>query len=143
MSKGIISIEPPNTGALYQALVPQVDADGNEIAGLHLPQLSVPLGTYTGWNLRQPKIGAPEETYPQIGSTFPFARTRAERTRSGDPRPSIEERYQSEKDFLAKTEAVARDLVKQRYALERDVPHMVDLASERWNALMSPVQAKR
>jgi hypothetical protein len=143
LTKGIVSIEPPKEGEYYTALVPQVDADGNEIAGVHLPQLSVPLGTYTGWNLRQPKIGAPDATYVNIGSMFPFALTKADRNSSGDPRPSIEERYQGEKDFLAKTEAAARELVKQRYVLERDVPHIVDLARERWETLTNPVQAKK
>jgi len=142
-SKGIISIEPPKEGEVYTTLIPQVDADGNEIAGVHLPQLSVALGTYTGWNLRQPKIGAPDATYVNIGSTFPFALTRAERTGSGDPRLSIEERYQSEKDYLAKTEAAARELVKQRYVLERDVPHIVDFARDRWQALTNQVQARK
>lgn len=142
LTKGIVSIEPPKEGAYLTTLVPQVDADGNEIAGVHLPQLSVPLGTYTGWNLRQPKIGASEATYVNIGSTFPFALTRADRNRTGDPRPSIEERYKGEKDYLAKTEAAAREMVKQRYLVERDVPHISDWAKDRWQALTSPVQAK-
>ena len=142
LTKGIISIEPPKEGEYLTALVPQVDADGNEIAGVHLPQFSVPLGTYTGWNLRQPKIGASEATYVNIGSMFPFALTRADRNATGDPRPSIEERYKGEQDFLAKTEAAARELVKQRYVLERDVPHILDLARARWRALENPVQAR-
>ncbi|HEV2200351.1 MAG TPA: alpha/beta hydrolase domain-containing protein [Bryobacteraceae bacterium] len=140
---GIISIEPPKEGEFYTTLIPQVDSDGNEIAGIHLPQVSVPLGTYTAWNLRSPKIGAPDATFTNIGSTFPFALTKAERDRSGDPRPSIEERYQSEKDYLAKTEAAARELVKQRYVLERDVPHIVDFAQERWRTLTSQEQARK
>ena len=142
LTKGIISIEPPKEGEYLTALVPQVDADGNEIAGVHLPQFSVPLGTYTGWNLRQPKIGASDATYVNIGSMFPFALTRADRSATGDPRPSIEERYKGERDFLAKTEAAARELVKQRYVLERDVPHIVDLARDRWQRLNNPVQAR-
>jgi hypothetical protein len=142
LTKGIVSIEPPKEGATYTTLVPQVDADGNEIAGVHLPQFSVPLGTYTGWNLRQPKIGAPTATYVNIGSMFPFARTKADRMASNDPRPSIEERYQGEKDFLTKTEAAARELAKQRYVLESDIPRIVDLARERWQKLTNPVQAK-
>ncbi len=144
LTMGIVSIEPPKEGEFLTALVPQVDADGNEIAGVHLPQLSVPLGTYTGWNLRQPKIGASDATYVNIGSMFPFALTKADRSASGDPRPSIEERYPGgEKEFLTKTEAAARELVKQRYVLERDVPHILDLARDRWRALENPVQAKK
>jgi hypothetical protein len=142
LTKGIISIEPPKEGAALTTLIPQVDADGNEIAGIHLPQVSVPLGTYTAWNLRNAKIGAPDATFVNIGSTFPFALTKAERESAGDPRRSIEERYKNEQDFLAKTEAAARELVKQRYVLERDVPHIVDLAKDRWQALTSPLQVK-
>ncbi len=143
LTKGIVSIEPPKAGDMLTTLVPQVDADGNELGGVRLPQHSVPLGTYTGWNLRQPKIGASEATYVNIGSLFPFALTKAERTASGDPRPSLEERYKGQADFLAKTEAAARDLAKQRIIVERDIPRIVDLAKERWAALTSPVSAKK
>ena len=143
LTKGIVSLEPPKEGEFLTTLVPQVDTDGNELGGVRLPQHSVPLGTYTGWNLRQPKIGASEATYVNIGSTFPFALTKAERTASGDPRPSIEERYKGQADFLAKTEAAARDLVKQRFIVERDIPHVMELAKERWAALTSSVSAKK
>ncbi len=136
-SKGIISIEPPEAGNAYVTFVPQVDADGNETSGVRLPQVSVPLGTYTAWNLRQPKIGAPDSTLTNIGSVFQFAKTKAEREKSGDPRLSIEERYQSEQDYLAKTEAAARELVKQRFLLERDVPQIVEHAREQWQSITS------
>jgi hypothetical protein len=136
-SKGIISIEPPKAGAAYLTLIPQVDADGNEIGGVRLPQVSVPLGTYTAWNLRQPKIGAPDSTLVNIGSVFLFAKTKAEREKNGDPRLSVEERYHGEEDYLAKTEAAARDLVQQRFLLERDVPQIVERAREQWQSMMS------
>ena len=71
---------------------PQIDADGNAIAGLRYPDIEVPLGTYNGWSLR--KAGYAEgEQWWNTGSFVPFARTRAEREANGDPRPSIEERY--------------------------------------------------
>ena len=117
------------------ALVPQVNDDGNEIAGVHLTQLAVPLGTYTGWNLRQAKIGASDATYVNIGSTFPFALTKAEREAAHDTRRSIEERYKNEVDFLAKTEAAAHELVKQRFVLGRDVPRIMELAKTHWREL--------
>jgi Alpha/beta hydrolase domain len=135
-SKGIISIEPPKTGRTYLTLVPQVDADGNEIAGVHLPQLRIPLGTYTAWNLRDPKIGAPDSTYVNIGSFFHFPLTKAERQKTGDPRRSIEERYRGEQDYLNKTEQAAREMVRERLLLGRDVPQVVEYARQRWQALM-------
>ena len=74
--------------------MPMIDADGNGIAGLRYPDVEVPLGTYNGWSLR--KAGFAEgEQFWNTGSFVPFARTRAEREASGDPRPSIEERYPS------------------------------------------------
>jgi len=136
-SKGIISIEPPKAGEAYVTFIPQVDADGNETSGVRLPQVSVPLGTYTAWNLRQPKIGAPDSTLVNIGSLFLFAKTKAEREKNGDPRLSVEERYRGEEDYLAKTEAAARQLVKQRFLLERDVPQIVEHAREQWQSVMN------
>jgi len=136
-TKGIVSIEPPKAGSAYATFIPQVDADGNETSGVRLPQLSVPLGTYTAWNLRQPKIGAPDTTFTNIGSVFLFAQTKAQREKSGDPRLSIEERYKGEQDYLGKTEAAARDLVKQHYLLERDIPQIIEHARERWQSLMN------
>jgi hypothetical protein len=79
LSKGVATLEPPKYGAPFQAMVPQVDADGNEISGVRLPELRVPLATYTGWNLRDPKIGGAEGLYALQGSMIPFARTKAAR----------------------------------------------------------------
>lgn len=141
-TQGIISIEPPKVGSAYRTLIPQVDSDGNEIAGVHLPELSVPLGTYTAWNLRSPKIGAPDSTYVNIGSFFAFSTSRAERQRASDPRLSVEERYRGEQDYLSKTEAAARQLVKQRYLLERDLPDVLENARQHWESLMGASSTK-
>ena len=127
--------EPPKVGEAFPALVPQVDADGNETSGIRLPELRFPLATYMGWNLRNPSIGAPTEQYPLIGSMVAFPRTRAEREKSGDPRLSIEERYKDEQEYLGKIEAAARELAKQRFLLEADIPQVVARAKQRWEQL--------
>ena len=127
--------EPPRVGDPFPALVPQVNADGNETSGIRLPELQVPLATYMGWNLRSPSIGAPTEQYPLTGSMVAFPRTRAEREKSGDPRLSIEERYKDQQEYLGKIEAAAHELAKQRFLLETDVPQVVARAKQRWEQL--------
>jgi len=130
-----LSIEPPKVGDAFPALVPQVDADGNETSGIRLPELRVPLATYMGWNLRNPSVGSPTEQFPLIGSMVAFPKTRAEREKSGDPRLSIEERYPNQQEYLSKIEAAARDLAKQRFLLEADIPQVVARAKVRWEQL--------
>jgi hypothetical protein len=137
VSSGIVSIEPPKVGKPFPIFVPQVDADGNDLAGIRMPSIQFPLGTYTGWNLRSPSIGAPEELAHLIGSYFPFARTRAEREKTGDPRLSIEERYAGREDYLSKVLGAARELVSHRYLLERDVSRIVEYAEAEWDHIMS------
>jgi len=141
-SRGIVALEPPKIAAPYAALVPQVNSDGNETEGIRLPELAVPLATYAGWNLRDPKVGAPDVPYDMIGSMIPFARTRAEREKSGDPRPSIEERYRSREEYLTKVQAAAQPLVHDRLLLESDVPRVVQKAGDRWDMLTKTADAK-
>jgi hypothetical protein len=76
-------------------LVPHVDADGNEVAGIRVPEVAVPLATTTGWNFRAERIGNPTTIVALLGSYVPFARTKAERDARRDPRLSIEERYKA------------------------------------------------
>lgn len=132
-SAGIIAFEPPKVGKEFPVLVPQVDEDGNEIAGIRLPELAVPLGTYTGWNLRAPELGAPDELYSMAGSFLPFPRTRDEREKARDPRPSIEERYASRTEYLDKVAAAARRLAQEGYLLEGDVNAIVEECARRWD----------
>jgi hypothetical protein len=132
-SAGIVTIEPPKVGSAFAMRLPQVDADGNEAAGIRMPATAVPLATYTGWNLRAAGIGAPHELYSMVGSFIPFARTKAERVNTGDPRLSVEERYASKQAYLDKVEAAAHALVQARYLLERDVPLVVARASAEWD----------
>jgi hypothetical protein len=132
-SAGIVTIEPPKVGSAFPMGLPQVDADGNETAGIRMPATAVPLATYTGWNLRSTGIGAPDELYSMTGSFIPFARTKAERMKAGDPRLSVEERYASKQVYLDRVQASAHDLVQGRYLLERDVPLVVARASAEWD----------
>jgi Alpha/beta hydrolase domain len=135
-SKGIVAFEPAKVGKPFPTLVPQVNSDGNETEGVRLPEVAVPLGTYAGWNLRDPKIGAPDRIQSMVGSFIPFARTRAEREKTGDPRLSIEERYKSRADFLAQVDAAAKPLIAKHLLLERDAQRVHEKAAARWDSLM-------
>jgi hypothetical protein len=136
-SAGIVSLEPPKVGKPFGMRVPQVDADGNETAGIRMPGIQVPLGTFTGWNLRVEKIGAPDELYSMVGSWIPFARTAAERQKRGDPRLSTEERYKGRGEYLEKVEAAARALAGEGYLLEGDVGMIVERAGKEWGLVVS------
>jgi hypothetical protein len=137
-TKGIVTQEPPKmAGAPYAVLVPQVDRDGNETSGIRMPMIQVPLATYTGWNLRAPAAGAPAEIYSMVGSTLYLPRTKAERTKSKDPRLSIEERYQGKSAYVALYEAAARALAKSGYLLESDVEEIVKRGAAQWDAMMA------
>ena len=133
-AKGIASVIPPRMGAEYPHFVSAVDADGNETAGIRLPDVSVPLATHISWNLRHPDIGASGEFLDLTGSTVPFAATRAERFARGDKRRSIEERYASKGDYLAHVRAAAIGLAGAGYLLREDVEGVVAGAGERWDA---------
>jgi hypothetical protein len=100
--------------------VPAVDTDGNEVAGIRLPEVAVPLATYTGWNLRAAAYGAEGMLAPYHGSYLTFPRTRAERLERGDPRLSVRERYPTRDVYLAQmTEATLR-LLENGYLLAED-----------------------
>ena len=89
--------------------------------------------TYTGWNLRAKEIGGSEQLFTQAGSMIPFAKTKAERMQSGDPRPSLEERYSSKDDYLKKFEAAAQGLAKDGYLLQKDIPEIVKRGAAEWD----------
>lgn len=132
-SKGIVTQDPPEIGKPYPVMVPQVDRDGIDIAGVRMPEIQVPLATYTGWNLRAKEIGAPQQLFTQAGSMIPFAKTKAERMQSGDPRLSIEERYTNKDDYLKKFEAAAQSLAHDGYLLSRDVQELVKRGADEWD----------
>jgi hypothetical protein len=130
--QGILSIQPPKVGKAFPVLVPQVDADGNESDGVRLPEILVPLGTYAGWNLRDPSIGAPEQRVAFEVSYIPFARTASERRKAGDPRKSIEERYGSREDYLDRFEHALDDLVEQHWVLPEDRAALLMRGQQDW-----------
>lgn len=133
-----VALEP------YPTYVAGVDADGNELAGIRLPDLTVPVATYTGWNPRDPATGGAGQIISMQGSTLPFPATAEARRRTGDPRPAIAERYRDGGDFLARVRDAAERLVAQRYLLAEDLELAVELAGERYDAFAaapSPVPA--
>ncbi|HEY3243808.1 MAG TPA: alpha/beta hydrolase domain-containing protein, partial [Phycisphaerae bacterium] len=108
----------PANGPIYPSFVPRTDSDGNDIAGVRLPDVTVPLATYTGWALRSgPQANDGCES---SGQYIPFAKTQADRLASGDPRPSIEERYPSFGDYYSAVIRAIDGLVKDRLMLCED-----------------------
>jgi hypothetical protein len=136
IKKGIISQEPPQLGSAFPILVPQVDGDGNEIAGIRMPELAVPIATYTGWNLFNEQSGPTDTVSSMQGSFIPFPRTRADQERARDPRRSIEERYASRNQYLERVSKAAADLVKTGYLLQEDVARILAQAETRWDYLL-------
>ncbi len=121
MQSPTIVLGPRYDGHDLPFLVPQVDADGNELAGIRTAEQRVPLATYTGWNFRGNAIGGTNQLVNLLGSAIPFAKTKAEREKAGDPRLSVEERYPSTEAYLAKASAMADALVMSGYLLASDV----------------------
>jgi hypothetical protein len=137
---GIPRVQPPTLveqhrrdGTLIPFLVPQVDADGNERAGIRTAESLVPMATYTGWNFRNASTGGTRLLVSLLGSRIPFARSAAERKASGDPRPSIEERYPSRDAYIAKARAVTEDLVSRGYLLTGDAAHVMRRVEAHWD----------
>jgi hypothetical protein len=121
----------PVVDKAYAQLVPKVDADGNEVAGVKSPLAMAPLGTYMGWNVTKegPFKGLLCGDVP-TGGFIPFAKTKAERTASGDPRLSLEERYGSHEGYVQAVTTAANQLVNDRLLLRRDADAMIAQARE-------------
>jgi hypothetical protein len=133
----VISIEPPRTGDAFRVLVPQVNADGNDVSGIRLPEVAVPLGTYAGWNVTIPQLSELRYLSGLVGGFEPFAPTKAQRDMSGDSRLSIAERYTGRPDYLDKVKRAAGDLVRQRFMRVEDVPAVLQAAERTWNAVVA------
>ena len=118
---------PPKLDNFYDIRVCAVDADGNEVAGVRLPPIAVPLGTYTGWNVYRAQTC---ELCDRDGSMIPFARIRREREAAGDSRTSLEERFGTRDVYVARVEAAAAALVSDRLLLPADAAVYVKAARE-------------
>ncbi|HET9948822.1 MAG TPA: alpha/beta hydrolase domain-containing protein [Longimicrobiales bacterium] len=120
---------PPREGEAYTVLVGAVDADGNMTHGVRHPHLQVPIGTFTGWNLRRDGFGEDDQC-GGTGSFIPFPATRAERLASGDPRASLEERYPTHDAYVRAVAHAADQLVRERLLLPEDAVEIVRLAEQ-------------
>ncbi|MGH7835187.1 MAG: alpha/beta hydrolase domain-containing protein, partial [Candidatus Binatia bacterium] len=132
--RGRIDVHPPKASerGSYVILVPKVDADGNDIAGIRLPAIRVPLGTYTGWNLQVGSL-AENELAGLLGSFIPFALTARKRKQTGDPRPSIQERYPDYAEYKRRICIEVRRMIEERFLLPEDGERIIrDAASRRW-----------
>jgi hypothetical protein len=120
--QGIVDRVPAGFGATFETRVPAPDADGTDLSGVRLPELTVPLGTRTGWNRRDPSTGFAENTGHFDGSFVPFARTEAERAARRDPRPSIAARYPGGRaDYLARVRTAAEQTVAAGFLLPEEL----------------------
>ena len=120
--------EPAVPGSRYTVLVPQVDADGNPVDGLRNTNVQVPLGTYTGWNIRRAGFSEGDSS-DLTGGFIPFFKTKAQRLAAGDPRPSLEERYPTHAAYVNAVTAAANSLVSQRLLLSVDAASIIAAAN--------------
>ena len=136
LTSRVITNEPPTLGEPFTVLVPQLNDDGNEMGGIPLPEVTVPLGTHTGWNITIPQLSAMRYLAGLVGSFVPFAPTREGRRAAGDPRQSIAERYRDQQDYLNRIARASEDLVRQRLMLADDVPAVRRYAEAIWDAVV-------
>jgi hypothetical protein len=125
---GIADNAPPEIGKRYVCLVPQVDKDGNEIAGIRLPEIEAPLATYTGWSMRKPSFS--NSLRRNEGAVWPLPRTAEERQKKADPRRSVLERYPTKKDYLFDVMKSLLVLKEKRLILGEDVEYLLQEAAE-------------
>jgi hypothetical protein len=121
---------PPESREEYPVYVMKVDKDGNGVDGVRLPDITVPAATYTGWNRFKPGYGGDYRLCTASGSFIPFAKTKAERTASGDPRLSLEERYPNHDDYVKKVDRAVKKLLQERFLLDEDGQAIMKKAAE-------------
>ncbi len=132
----ILSKHPPASRGRYTVLVPRVGPDNNELGMLLPPNVAVPTGTYTGWNLRHRSIGAENELLGLAGGFVPFPRTAEQRQRTGDPRPSLEELYPGGRaEYLKRFQAAVERLIAQRFCLPEDRNRWRQIADACWQGI--------
>ena len=130
--RGIIATEPPGLRGDYVTLLPAVDGDGNEIAGIRLPEVEVPLGTFVGWRLRSEAQGATWAIVGLSGGWLPFAATDEVRDKD-DPRAAIAARYDNRDDYIARAVTAAEALVARRLLLARDLALVAERAGRMYD----------
>ena len=138
--RGLLTNEPPiiaDDGG-YTTLVPAVDADGNDIAGVRVPMVQAPLGTYTGWNLRARGFGN-GAMYEFTGGYIPLPDSAQERHNIGDPRPSVLERFGDPAGYTNAITVAAEALVAAGLMLAEDLPRVIE-ASEDWGRPLHDVR---
>ena len=126
---GILSNYPPSVDGCpaYPIFVSKVDQDGNELAGIRLPEVAAPVATTTGWALRRAGFGE-NDGGESDGQHIPFKTSKAERITAGDPRLSLEERYQDHDGYVRQVTEAARLLEMQRFLLPADVEKYIKAA---------------
>jgi hypothetical protein len=131
LTKGVITIEPPKLGGHYVVKVPRSGPDGNDLGTLLPAAVAVPVATHTGWNLRRRDAGAEDMLVSLAGSYIPFPKTNADAKKTGDPRPSLEERYGSFAEYTRHLSARCDEMVRQRYLLKEDAERILAAAEKR------------
>jgi hypothetical protein len=119
-------------GFAYPTLVPQVDADGNDLGGIRLPEIAAPLATYTGWNLRTATIGAAGERLAFLGSFVALSKTAADAEAAHDSRMAVDARYKGYEDYRAQFQRAVDGLVRERYVLAEDAPRLIRSGEDEW-----------
>ena len=133
-SQGVIGkVLPEMTKRAYPVYVPQVDVDGNEIAGLRVPEQAIPVATSMGWGVRSAASGTPGELCYLDGSYVPFPKGATQRIEFRDPRKSLAERYSTSENYVSRVKAHGEKLSREGYMLEEDLERVTrKAASVRW-----------
>jgi hypothetical protein len=131
LTQRIIDFQPPVVRGDYKVLAPRCDVDGNDVGCLQPPEVAVPVATYTGWNLRKADVGAESQLVSLMGSYIPFPKTRADRERTGDPRLSVQERYESLNAYVRQFTTACDKLRSDGYLLEEDAERLIKRHRER------------
>ena len=128
---GIVTNIPPSVigRPTYPNFVSKVDADGNEISGIRLPEVAAPIATTTGWALRRAGFGGDDGNEAE-GQHIPFKATRAERIEAGDPRLSLEERYTDHSGYVVEVTKAAKKLESEGFLLSADVQKYIERAEK-------------
>ena len=132
-----IAAYPIKEGREYPRFVSSVDKDGNEVAGIRMPDISVPVGTHTGWNPRDPSTGAPDQIISMVGFTNYFPASGKSFRPHEDLRDSINDRYLSKENYLEMVSKAAEKLVKERYLIKEDIGVVLQKCAQRYGEAIS------